>query len=144
MHLADTSVRLYRKRDGTVSVRLRSFLMIHCKGGNGFKLSAYLNKLDGSITLDTGECVIFDELSYTESCLYKMEHMIHEFWASGTTNMSVIKDGAGLLRLEYRLFSFEGQGSPSVIEAIVPVLARGVRAQRWATSSLDAIQIPKG
>ena len=136
MYLAGTSVRLYRKRNGTVSVRLRSFLMIHCKGGNGFKLSAYLNKLVGSITLDTGECVIFDELSYTESCLYKMEHMIHEFWASGTTNMSVIKDGAGLLRLEYRLFPFEGQGSPSVIEAIVPVLARGVRAQRWTTSSL--------
>ena len=138
MYLADTSVRLYRKRDGTVSVRLKSFLMIHCKGGNGFKLSAYLNKLDGSITLDTGECVIFDELSYTESCLYKMEHMIHEFWASGTTNMSVIKNGAGLLILEYRLFSFDGQGSPSVIEAIVPVLARGVRAQRWAASSLYA------
>jgi hypothetical protein len=116
--------------------------MIHCKGGNGFKLSAYLNKLDGSITLDTGECVIFDEWSYTESCLYKMEHMIHEFWASGTANMSIIKDGAGLLRWEYRLFSFEGQGSPSVIEAIVPVLARGVRAQRWDTSSLQAIQKP--
>ena len=110
--------------------------MIHCKGGHGFKLSAYLNKLEGSITLDTGECIIFDELSFTESCLYRMDHMIHEFWASGATNMGTIKDGAGLLRFEYRLFSFDGQGSPSIIETIVPVLARGVRSQRWAANNI--------
>lgn len=131
MYLADTSVRLFRKRDGSVSIRLRSYLMIHCKGGRGFKLSAYLNKLEGSIKLDTGQCVSFDEWAYTENCLYKMEHMIHSFWASGTTNMEVIKDGAGLLRFEYRLFSYEGQGDPSIIEAVVPVLARGARSQRW-------------
>jgi hypothetical protein len=135
MYLADTSVHLYRKRNGSVSVRLRSFLMIHCKGGSGFKLSAYLNKLEGSITLDTGECIIFDELSFTEGCLYKMDHMIHDFWASGTTNMSIIKNGAGLLQFEYKLFSSEGQGSPSVIKTIVPVLARGVRSQRGTAST---------
>lgn len=57
--------------------------------------------------------------------------MIHEFWASGAVSMETIIDTAGLLRIEYRLFSYEGQGAPSVIEQVVPVLARGIRAQRW-------------
>lgn len=135
MRLSDTSVRLYRRRNGNVSVKLRSHLMIHCKGGTTFRLSAYLNKIQCTLTLDSGEHIQFDELSFTEDCLYRMDYMIHEFWASGTIALKKIKDGAGLLRLEYRLFSFEGQGAPSVIELVVPVLARGIRSQRW---SMDA------
>jgi hypothetical protein len=130
LRLADTSVRLYRKRDGAVSVKLHSYLMIHSKG-NGFRLSAYLNKFDCSLTLASGEVVPLDEYSYTDDCIYRMDHMIHEFWASGAVSMETIKDTAGLLRIEYRLFSYEGQGAPSVIEQVVPVLARGIRAQRW-------------
>jgi hypothetical protein len=119
LRLADTSVRLYPKRDGSVSVRLRSYLMIHSKGG-GFRLSTYLNKLECSLTLATGEVVSLEDYSYTYDCLYKMDHMIHEFWASGTTKMETIKNSAGLLRIEYRLFSYEGQGNPSIIEEVVP------------------------
>jgi hypothetical protein len=68
LRLADTSVRLYRKRDGSVSVRLRSYLMIHSKGG-GFRLSTYLNKLECSLTLATGEVVSLEDYSYTYDCL---------------------------------------------------------------------------
>ena len=131
LRLADTSIRLYRKHDGSVSVRLRSYLMIHAKGG-GFRLSTYLNKFECSVTLAMGEVVALDEYSYTDNCIYRMDHIIHEFWASGTTTMETIEDSAGLLRIEYRLFSFEGQGNPSVIQEVVPILARGIRAQRWA------------
>jgi hypothetical protein len=131
LRLADTSIRLYRKRDGSVSVRLRSYLMIHAKGG-GFRLSAYLNTFECSVTLATGEVVSLDDYSYTYDCLYRMDHMIHEFWASGTTATETIKDTAGLLRIEYRLFSSERQSNPSVIQEVVPVLARGIRKQRWA------------
>lgn len=114
-----------------MSVRLHSYLMIHCKG-SGFKLSAYLNRFDCTITLETGEVVLMNDYSYTDSCLHRMDHMIHEFWASGQTSMESIKDGAARLRIVYRLFSYDGQGDPDVIETVVPLLARGVRSERWA------------
>ena len=134
LRLADTSIRLYRRRDWAVSVRLHSYLMIHAKGG-GFRLSTYLNEFDCSLILPTGEVVAMDEYGFTYDCLYEMEHMIHEFWASGRTTMDSIQDGAARLRIVYRLFSYAGQGNPSVIDQVVPVLARGVRAQRWARAS---------
>ena len=131
LRLADTSVRLYRRKDWSVAVRLRSHLMIHAKGGTGFRLSTYLNHFDCSVTLEDGQQVQLDDYSYTYDCLYRMDHMIHEFWASGTAQMESIRDSAALLRVEYRLFSFPGQGTPERIELVVPVLARGVHSQRW-------------
>jgi hypothetical protein len=104
-------------------------MMVHAKG-QGYRLSAYLNQFDCSVTLASGQEVRMDKYRYTESCLYEMDHMVHELWVSGTTEMEVIKDTVGLLRIEYRLFSFEGQGAPNLIECVVPVLARGVRSQR--------------
>lgn len=130
--LADTSLRLYRKKDGSVAVRLRSYLMIHCKGGTGFRLSAYLNQFDCLVTFEDGQRIQLDDYSYTYDCLLRMEHMIHEFWASGTAHMDSIRAGAALLQIEYRLFSFPGQGAPERIDLVVPVLARGVYAQRSA------------
>jgi hypothetical protein len=134
LRLADTSVSLYRRQDWTVSVRLDSYLMIHCKG-SGFRLSSYLNRFDCSLTLESGEVVKMDEYAYTDTCLYRMGHMIHEFWGSGQTNMESIEDGAARLHIDYRLFSFDGQGDPDQIDMIVPVLARGIRSKRWARRS---------
>jgi hypothetical protein len=138
LRLADTSVRLDRKKDWSVAVRLRSHLMIQSEGGSGFLLSAYLNQFDCSVTFENGECVPLDHYSYTYECLYRMEHMIHQFWASGTAHMDSIHDGAGLLQIEYRLFSFPGQGDPERIELVVPVLARGAYAQRSARRQQNA------
>lgn len=115
-----------------MAVRLHSHLMIHSKGGTGYRLSAYLNQFDCSVTLDDGQRVQLDTYSFTYDCLYRMEHMIHGFWASGAAEMESIQDGAARLQIEYRLFSFPGQGDPERIDLVVPILARGVRAQRWA------------
>lgn len=139
LRLADTSIRLYRKKDWAVSVRLHSHIMVHCKGGTGFRLSAYLNQFDCCVTFEDGRRVKLDNYSYTYDCLYRMDHMINELWASGTTEMESFNDGAALLEIEYRLFSFPGQGDPDRIEVVVPVLARGVRAQRWARRDQNAI-----
>lgn len=136
LRLADTSIRLYGKKDGAVSVRWKSYLMIHTN--LGFRLSTYLNKFECSVALADGPIVRFDEVSYTDDCIYKMDHMIHELWAAGSTPLGVIKDAAGLLRVEYRLFSFDGQGEPSVIEQVVPVLARGTTEQRFGTRYSNA------
>ena len=112
--------------------------MIHCKGGSGFRLSAYLNQFDCSVTLEDGQRVKLENYSYTYDCLFRMDHMIYEFWASGTTDMASFNDGAALLEIEYRLFSFPGQGGPEKIEVIVPILARGIRSQRGAKRGQDA------
>lgn len=129
LDLSDTTIKLYRKMDGSVSVKLNSHLMIHTKG-QGFCLSTYLNQLDCSLTLDTGEEILLDEYQYSLGCIHKMGYMIHTFNASGKTKMEVINDGAGLLKIEYRLFSYPGQSSPDVIAKVVPVLARGPSSQR--------------
>ena len=138
IRLSDTSIRLYRRRDWSVAVRLRTHLMIHCKGPHGFRLSAYLNQFDCRVTLEDGQIVVLDDYSYTDDCLYRMDHMIHEFWATGRAELESIRDGAALLQIEYRLFSFPGQGNPDRMEMVVPVLARGVRAQRWAKRAPSA------
>jgi hypothetical protein len=106
--------------------------MIHCKGGLGFRLSAYLNQFDCVVTFEDGQRIPLNDTSYTDDCLFQMDHMIHEFWASGTAAMESIRDGAALLQIEYRLFSFPGQGNPDKIEIVIPVLARGIRSERWA------------
>jgi hypothetical protein len=129
LQLADTSIRLYRKKNGLVSVRLHSYLMIYAKK-QGFSLPAYLNQFDCSLTFESGECVLLDDYSYTVNCFYKMGHMIHELWASGTMELETMTTTAGLLRIEYRIFSHPGQGEADVFERVVPVLPRGPYRQR--------------
>lgn len=129
LDLADTTVRLYRRKDGSVAVHLRSFIMVHTVGG-GFRLSAYLNQFDCSLTFDSGETVLLDNYEYSYDCLYKMDHMVHSMRATGYMTMEALVDTVALLRVVYRLFDFPGQGEPSVIERVVPVLARGSAYQR--------------
>ncbi len=131
LRLADTSIRLYRRRDWSVSVRLHTHLMIPCKG-RGFHLHTYLNRLDLSVELNDGQIVELGEYSYTDECIFEMDHMIHEFWASGVCQLDSLRDGAGRLEVVYRLFTSAGQGQPSTIDLVVPVLARGIRSERWA------------
>lgn len=140
LRLADTSIRLYRKKDGTVSVRWRSFLMIHTNVS--FRLSAYLNKLECSLTIADGPTVNFDEVAYSDNCIYGLDHMVYDIWASGTTPLEVMRDTTiGILRVEYLLFSFGGQDEPSVIELVVPVVARGSAEQRFGARYRSATQV---
>lgn len=107
--------------------------MIHAKG-QGFRLSAYLNYFDFNLTFESGERVELNDYGYTENCLYKLDHMIHELWTSGVTRLEKMTDTAATLRLEYRLFSHDGQGAPDVIEQVVPVFARGPWNQRYSSN----------
>lgn len=129
IRLSDTTIRLYRKKNGLVSVRLHSHIIVHAKDG-GFSLSAYLNQFDCSVTLDSGELIPLSDYRYTYHCIYKMDHMIYELWAAGITELESMSETAGLLRIEYRLFSFPGQGDPDIYERVVPVLPRGPYGER--------------
>src|SRR5262245_48733897 len=107
LRLADTSIRLYRKKNGRVSFRLRSYLMVDTDVG--FKLSAYLKDISCHLTLNSGRIIDFQDVSYSDSVLCKFENntMVHDFWAHGVGNMPVIKNGIAALRVDYRI-SFTG------------------------------------
>ena len=135
LRLADTSIRLYRRKDQTVSVRLRSHIMIHAKEGGGFRLSTHLNHFDCSVTFESGQQAALNDYSFTYDCLYRMDHMIHEFWASGIVHLESIFDGAARLQINYRLFSL-----PERLDIVVPVLARGAKADRFFTDLRNPLQ----
>lgn len=130
LNVSDTAIRLYRKSNGLVSVRWHTYLMIKTNGNN-FKLASYLNHISINLTLQSGESIELDHISFSYECdQIGLGYMVYEMRASGTTSMVKIIDTLGTLRMEYHLFSFPGQGNPSAIETIVPVLARGRRNQR--------------
>lgn len=131
LRLSDTSIRIYRKRDWSTSVRLKTYLMIECKNGTGFRLASYLNQFDCSVTFENGTKVALDQYSYDFDCVFGMNHMVYELSAHGTTHLESHNNGVGLLQIEYRVFSYPGQGDPSRISLVVPVLARGAFSQRW-------------
>ncbi len=122
--LADTSIRQYRKRNGAVAFHLRSYLMIETTAG--FRLSAYLRSISGRLTLSSGVVVPLDEIMFSEDCRYRLGVMVHDFWASGTAPMELIRDDTGILRIDYHI-SFTGHTSeePAFLEALVPVVSRG-------------------
>lgn len=121
--LADTSIRLYRKKNGKASLRLRSYLMV--KTNIGFRLSAYLRDISCRLTLPSEEVIVFDEIAFTEDliCKFDSETMVHGFWASGVADLKVIKNGVGRLRLDYRI-SFTGHPTEMAksLEVVVPLL----------------------
>lgn len=123
LRLADTSIRLYRKKNGKVSVRLRSYLMIETN--TSFYLGTYLKDISCVLTFSNGETMVFDDVAFAENmeCEYHLDTMIHEFWASGITEMNCIKFSVGMLCVNF-LFSFTGHPSEQSdsVEYIVPLI----------------------
>lgn len=131
LRLADTSIRIYRKKNGKVSLRLRSYLMV--KTNTGFRLSAYLKAISCDLKLPSGTVIPFDEIgySYDSNCKYEMGTMVHDFWAAAEADMPTIRGGVGILRVDYHI-SFTGHPSetPKVFEEVVPLLKRTYRHAR--------------
>ncbi len=123
VRLADTSIRLYRKKNGKVSVKLRSYLMI--KTNCGFNLGAYLKDISCVLTFYNGERMVFDDVAFAVDmeCEYQLDTMVHTFWASGITEMDVLKFSIGKLCVNF-LISFTGHPSeePDSVEYIVPLI----------------------
>lgn len=121
--LADTSVRLYRKKSGEVSVRLRSYLMV--KTNVGFRLHRYLKNISCFLTFPPGNTMEFEHVSYTDllECAHQHNTMVHGFLAAGVTEMAELKSGVGKLRLTYWL-SFTGHSTekPQSIQYFVPIV----------------------
>lgn len=132
VYLADTSVRQYRRRDGRVAFRLRSYLMIETTAG--FHLSTYLKEISGELTLSTGERIPMEEIAFSDACIHKMGVMMHDFWAAGTSELKIIANDIGKLRIDYHL-SFTGHPyeEPDYIEMLVPLIGRGTAAERFGS-----------
>lgn len=83
LSLADTSIRLYRKKNGKVSVRLRSYLMVETNAS--FRLEAYLRDISCTLTFPNGRTMEFDEVSFTDDleCKYQYNTMVHGFFGIG-------------------------------------------------------------
>jgi hypothetical protein len=77
LKLADTAIRQYRRRDGRVAFRLRSLLIK--SGRTGFRPSAYLRSISGSVTLSSDLRVEFDELAFSEYCIHRGGFMTYDF-----------------------------------------------------------------
>ncbi len=123
LNLADTSVKIYLKKNGQASLKLRSYLMV--KSNIGFRLSAYLKDISCAITLPTGEKIEFYDVSYSDKCDYEMETMVHGFWAYAISKLYIAKHSVCLLRMDYHI-SFTGHPSeePKFIEILVPLINR--------------------
>ncbi len=124
IELSDTSIRLYRKKDGRVSVKLRSYLLVNTNVG--FSLPAYLKNISLRLKLASGEELKFQEVSFSSDVeCYAMETMVHGFWGSGVLEMDKTEDTVGQLILDYHL-SFTGHATekPASISYVVPVIKR--------------------
>jgi hypothetical protein len=136
LKLADTAIRQYRRRDGRVAFRLRSYLVIK-SGGIGFRLSAYLRNTSGSVTLSSGLRVEFNELAFSEDCIHRGGFMMYDLWASGVTDLDTIRDDVGILRIDYHI-SFTGHPheEPEFIECAAPVVSRGCVKDRFSSATI--------
>ena len=124
IELADTTIRLYRKKNGKVSVKLRSYLMVTTNVG--FSLSAYLKNILLELVLSSGEIIKFNDVSFTTDVeCYEMNTMVHGFWGSGILDTKSIIDTVGILTLYYHI-SFTGHPTeePQSISYTVPVIKR--------------------
>ena len=93
----------------------------------GFRLGEYLRDIRCSLTFSNGKVMEFESVSFTDNleCKYQSNIMLHGFWASGITEMKVLKNAIGKLKLDYCL-SFTGhtEEEPKSIEYVVPIIAR--------------------
>lgn len=126
LRLADTSVRMYRRKDGRVSLRLKSYLLV--TSNVSFRLSAYLRSISCHLRFASGQEIEFDEVAYTEDAEaeYKLNTLVHGFWASGVTDIGTIRNTVATFRMDYRI-SFTGHEYETArsFQAIVPLVKRG-------------------
>jgi hypothetical protein len=125
LRLADTSIRLYRRKDGRASLHLRSYLMVQTDAS--FRLNTYLKEISAQLRLPTGPVIQFDRVAFSDAltCKYALNTMVHDFWASAVAQLPTLTDQVGILRVDYHL-SFTGHPSetPTFFELVVPLIKR--------------------
>ena len=85
LSLSDTTIRMYRKKNGLASLRLKSYLLVNTN--LGFSLTAYLRNLSCQLTLSNGDVVTL-ETSYSMHTQADsvFDTMVQYFWAKGVAD----------------------------------------------------------
>ena len=132
LRLADTSIRMYRRKDARVSFKLRSYLMV--RSDIGFSLSDFLRDISCRLTLVSGRVIEFERVWYGVGIVgeFALNTMVHRFGASAVADMDVIRDSVGTFRMDY-LISFTGDPAekPDYFEIVVPLVGRPTIYGRW-------------
>ena len=125
LDLADSSVRAYRKRDGRISLHLRSYLMVRTTVA--FRLRHYMKSIDCQLMFEDGSTIPFDTISYSTCtiCRFAFQTMAYHFYASVVTQRTEIRERLARLTVRYH-FSFTGHEleRPSSFDKIVPIVKR--------------------
>ena len=122
LSLADSSIRMYRKKNGLISLRLSSYLLVHSNAG--FRLDAYLRKLSCQLTLSSGQVVTMEHAFTVDTqAEYAFDTMVHKFYAQGEVKMESMRNSVGKLRVDYHI-SFTGHTceEPDFFEMTVPLV----------------------
>lgn len=124
IRLADTTVRMYRRKDGLVSFRVKGYLML-CSGVS-FSLTAYLKWIMFELTLPSGDVVPMEvSVSERREAPHLLDTLVHGFSAQGTGLVAEMRNTVGTLRIHYH---FEFTGHPvegrDHFDVIVPVIVR--------------------
>ena len=124
LKLADTTIRLYRKKDGKVSVKLRSYLLVSTNAG--FRLSTYLKGISLELKFSSGEIVSFHEIAFGDDVeCYELDTMVHDFRASAIVDMDKMQNTVGVLTLNYHvIFTGHPTEEPQSISYTVPIIKR--------------------
>ena len=105
--VVDGTFRAYKKKNGNISLHLRTYLLVYTN--LGFRLNAYLKDLKGWLKLPDKNEIEIDKISYSQAvvCKYSNDIMAHDFWLSTVLNENIIKPCIADLRLMFHL-SFTG------------------------------------
>ncbi|MEC8376892.1 MAG: hypothetical protein ACI9DO_001362 [Reinekea sp.] len=122
LSLSDTTFRIYQKKNGGQSLRLKSYLLIDTNAS--FSFPHYCRSISAKLTLQNGtEIPLSIGFSQSVSIPYQADTMVHDFWLSGEVKDIRLKSTVARLRVDYHI-SFTGHSSeePSSFEIHVPLI----------------------
>jgi hypothetical protein len=123
IELADTAIRAYKMGDGAISLRLRSYLLVHA---GGFNLTAKLKDIKSWIKLPGKNEVEFKSVTVGDAAIYADNFvMLHDLWAATVIPGLLLRSCVANFRMKYHI-SFTGHATekPKWIHKKVPVLVR--------------------
>lgn len=121
IRLSDTTIRIYRRKDGRDSLRSRGYMLVETDAA--FSLNAYLKSLSSTLVLPCGEIVdMTTGYCADRECPMALSAMLHYFEVSGVVDPQRYNTGLGLLRVDYHI-NFTGHPSeePECLEIVVPL-----------------------
>jgi hypothetical protein len=116
IQLSSYEFRTYRRGNGGISLRHRSYLIVNTNAG--FSLSSYLTKMAARLTLPDSTVIDIENIRFTVGVEFEDDGkaMVHSFWLWDAFPRKKIKPGVECLRIEYEITLVEGHPEQGVHE----------------------------